>query len=238
MPTLNPDCCDPEETGARTGDEASVARIARSFDRKARDLSPDTEALPEPSSISLHLLEMLGDVAETRPTLLDLGCGTGVGAIRMAQRGACHVTGIDISPASVEVARRRATNAGLDENRVTFSVADAASDQLQTHDWVMLDRVICCYRDAEGLLANALGAVGSRVAFAVPESRGWRGILSSVGWGAENLWKTIARRQTCLGYVHDVNAIQQTLNDAGLRVIRNSRRGLWYTAVFDRSVPT
>jgi magnesium-protoporphyrin O-methyltransferase len=152
----------------------------------------------------------------------------------MAQRGARHVTGIDLSPASIEVAVRRAANADLDQTQVNFEVADAASAQLQTHDWVTLDRVICCYRDAEGLLANALSAAGSRLAFAVPESRGWRGILNTVGWGAENVWKTIVRRQTCPGYVHDVNAIEQILNDAGFRIIQHRRRGLWYAAAFDR----
>jgi magnesium-protoporphyrin O-methyltransferase len=234
VPTLSPDCCGPdEESGEGIGDEASVARIARSFDRQARDL-PDTDALPEPSHISLRLLEMLGDVAEARPTLLDLGCGTGGAAIRMAQRGARHVTGIDLSPASIEVARRRVATADVNQTLVSFEVADVASAPLQTHDWVLLDRVICCYRDAEGLLANALSAADRRLAFTVPESRGWRGILNTVGWGVENAWKRIVRQQSCPGYVHDVNAIEQNLNDAGFRITRHGRRGLWYAAVFDR----
>ncbi|MEX1124944.1 MAG: class I SAM-dependent methyltransferase, partial [Acidimicrobiia bacterium] len=73
----------------------------------------DMASLPEASSISSRLLEMLDDVAEVRPTLLELGCGTGATSIRLAQRGARHVTGIDLSPASVEVALRRAANAEL-----------------------------------------------------------------------------------------------------------------------------
>jgi magnesium-protoporphyrin O-methyltransferase len=229
---MSPDCCRPDsESGKGVGDEASAARIARSFDLKARDV-PD--ALPEPTSISLRLLAMLEDVAQVRPTLLDLGCGTGGAAIRMAQRGARHVTGIDLSRASIEVALRRVAHAGLERTQITFEVGDAASAKLQTHDWVTLDRVICCYRDADGLLANALSACRSRLAFAVPESRGWRGILNTVAWGAENVWKTIVRRQSCLGYVHDLSAIERALNDAGFRITQHSHRGLWYAAVFDR----
>ncbi len=152
----------------------------------------------------------------------------------MAQRGARQVTGIDVSPASIEIALRRVANAGLDRTQISFEVADAASAELQTHDWVTLDRVICCYRDAEGLLANAVNAAGSRLAFAVPESRGLRGLLNTVAWGAENAWKTIVRRQSCPGYVHDVSAIEQVLNDAGIRITQYSHRGLWYAAVFDR----
>lgn len=177
---------------------------------------------------------MLDDVAEVRPTLLELGCGTGAASVRLAEQGARQVTGIDLSPASVEIALRRAANSDLDQKRVRFSVGDAASSQLEPHDWVVLDRVICCYPSAEGLLANALGAAGSRLAFAVPESRGWRGLLNSVGWGAENLWNSVLRRPTCPGHVHDVDVIQRILVDAGFRMVRHSRRGLWYAAVFDR----
>ncbi|MEX1125099.1 MAG: hypothetical protein WEE53_05495, partial [Acidimicrobiia bacterium] len=120
---------------------------------------------------------------------------------------------------------------------VRFEVGDAASAQLETHDWVLLDRVICCYPSAEGLLVNALSAAGSRLAFAVPESRGWRGILNTVGWRLENFWNAARRRPTCPGHVHDVNAIQQTLANAGFRMVRYTRRALWYAAVFDRSMP-
>ena len=224
---MDPECCGPDE-------EACVSRISRCFDRRARDL-PDSDGLPEPSSISIRLIKMLDDVAKARPTVLDLGCGTGVGAIRMAQQGARHVTGIDLSPASIEVAAKRAADAAFDREQVSFEVADAASAPLQAHDWVTLDRVICCYRDADGLLTNALKAAGTRLAFALPESRGWRGILNTVGWGVENAWKRVLGSQSCLGYVHDVDAIEQRLNDAGFALRRRSRRGLWYAAVFDRA---
>ena len=223
-----------ENTGGEPGDPTAVDRIARAFDRQAGELPVDAVSWPKPSRISLRLMEMLEDVTEVRPTLLELGCGTGVASVRLAQQGARHVTGIDLSPASVDIAVRRAAEAGLDQTRVRFVVGDAASIQLERHDWVLLDRVICCYPSAEDLLANAAGAAGDRLAFAVPESRGWRGYLNRVGWGAENLGKAVLRRPTCPGLVHDVDAIERTLVNAGFRMVRKTRRGLWYAAVFDR----
>jgi SAM-dependent methyltransferase len=49
-----------------------------------------------------------------RSRLLDLGCGTGLDAVRMAQRGH-RVTATDWSPLMVQRARARAENAGLTE---------------------------------------------------------------------------------------------------------------------------
>lgn len=50
--------------------------------------------------------------------ILDLGCGVGDNALLMGQLGA-NVTGIDISPRSIEIAKERAATCGLEE-RVRF----------------------------------------------------------------------------------------------------------------------
>jgi SAM-dependent methyltransferase len=44
---------------------------------------------------------------------LDLGCGTGFWSVRLAQRG-WEVTGVDIVPKAVRIARERARQAGVD----------------------------------------------------------------------------------------------------------------------------
>lgn len=59
---------------------------------------------------------LLGDPRGLK--ILDLGCGIGDNALLMAHLGA-HVTGIDISPRSIEVAMDRAARCGLEE-RVRF----------------------------------------------------------------------------------------------------------------------
>lgn len=216
-------------------EERSSARIARAFDRQNADLTSDSAKWPKPSPITLRLLEMLDDVAAVQPTLLEIGCGTGAASVRLAQRGARQVTGLDLSPASVDIAIRRAAKAGLDPTRVRFVVGDGAWSTLEQHDWVLLDRVICCYPSADRLLANALDAAGSRLAFAVPESRGWRGSLVAVGWKAQHLWDSMLLRPTSPGYVHDLSAIKGIIEGAGFRMTSDTRHGLWYAAVFHRA---
>lgn len=69
-------------------------------------------------------------------SVLDVGTGTGRGAIALARRGAV-VTGVDASAEMLEVARRRAADAGVE---VTFSREDA--HRLPFDDGAF-DSVIC-----------------------------------------------------------------------------------------------
>lgn len=66
------------------------------------------EAGPDPNTIAM--LDAVEPVRGRR--VLDFACGAGVTAAFLAARGAI-VTGIDISPASIEQARRLAERAGL-----------------------------------------------------------------------------------------------------------------------------
>jgi SAM-dependent methyltransferase len=60
-------------------------------------------------------------------TVADVGCGHGASAIMMAQAFPNSTfTGIDVHAESIETARRRAAEAGV-EDRVTFEVADAVA---------------------------------------------------------------------------------------------------------------
>lgn len=54
-------------------------------------------------------------------TLLDIGCGDGLNAVMFAKMGA-HVTGLDISPGAIQLARRRAELNGVSE-RTNFICA-------------------------------------------------------------------------------------------------------------------
>ncbi|MBI1354496.1 MAG: methyltransferase domain-containing protein [Acidobacteria bacterium] len=61
--------------------------------------------------------------------LLDLGCGTGEDALAFAADG-CEVEGVDVSPAMVELARRRAADAGLEERAAFLALPLERLDEL------------------------------------------------------------------------------------------------------------
>lgn len=61
---------------------------------------------------------------EPKPRVLDLGGGTGRWALELAARG-YHVTCTDISSRMLDVAKRKAAAAGLDETSMQFAILDA-----------------------------------------------------------------------------------------------------------------
>jgi ubiquinone/menaquinone biosynthesis C-methylase UbiE len=69
-----------------------------------------------------HLLEALGVTATTR--LLDVGCGVGGPARVAADRFGCPVTGIDLSPDFVDLARKLTERVGLTDS-VTIDLGSA-----------------------------------------------------------------------------------------------------------------
>lgn len=185
------------------------------------------------ADVSRGLLELLADAAQVRPTLLELGAGSGGLTVALLQLGATRADGVDLSPESVATARRRADEAGVG-SRARFEVGDGAHARLEQHDWVILDRVICCYAHVDRLLVNSIAAAGGRYAFSVPHVRGWRGLVNRLIIGAENATNRL-RGRPCPGYLHDIGAIERRLTDAGFRRLRWRTVGLWYAAVFERS---
>jgi hypothetical protein len=98
----------------------------------------------------------------------------------------------------------------------------------------VLDRVICCYPDAEKLLANSIPAARRRYAFSVPNSRGWRGLAARTSRRLDNGWNG-ARGRSCTTFVHDLDRIDRTLRSAGFERRAIEIRGLWYVAVYERA---
>ena len=207
-------------------------RIARHFDQRMRNAAALGE-FPAMVEVSQGLLSLLDDVGVERPTLLELGCGSAALMVSLLERGAVSADGVDLSPGSIATARRRAEVAGV-ESKVDFVVGDGSVVPVEPHDWVVLDRVICCYGDLEALLANSIGAARKRYVFSVPLDSGWRGLVNRFWRAVENATNRL-RGRPCPGYTHSIAKIQQRLRDAGFEPLRDRRIGLWYAAVFERS---
>ena len=217
------DCCSPPPD----------PRIARQFDAKVAPWA-DVEDFPDLVDVSGSMLDLLRDAPLRRPSVLELGCGTGGLSVALLEMGAVRVTGIDLSASSIEVARRRAAVAGHAEH-ASFDVGNAAEAATDPHDWVLLDRVICCYGDVERLVGRAIDLAGERIALAVPESRGWRGLVNRPLWLAEYAWDRWFGG--CRGYVHDLKRIERRLAAAGFVPAASDRVGLWHIGTYDRPAP-
>lgn len=206
-------------------------RIMRAFDEKASQWT-DLDELPEMVDVSGRLLDLLRDAPLRRPSVLELGSGTGGLGVALLEIGASRVTGVDLSSASVEVARRRARMAGFAES-AAFEVGNAAEVVVEPHDWVILDRVICCFGDVDRLIGRATELARRRIGISAPESRGWRGLVNRPMWAVESIWDLL--HAGCRGYVHDLRRVEQRLAAAGFRRAGSTRVGLWYVGIYDRA---
>jgi magnesium-protoporphyrin O-methyltransferase len=90
--------------------------------------------------------------------LLDVGGGIGVISKELAGTGVASATIVEASPAYLEVARRE-VRSQYGTRPTQFIQGDFAviADTLPDADMVTLDRVVCCYPDAEALLRQAAG---------------------------------------------------------------------------------
>ena len=93
--------------------------------------------------------------------MLDVGTGTGAGALLAAERWPdAQVTGIDVAPAMIAVAREKAT-----DPRVRFLVADVATlDPGEGYDLVMLLNMPPFFEHVASLLRPGGHVVGDRLA--------------------------------------------------------------------------
>lgn len=97
------------------------------------------------------LFQTLGEVAGL--SVLDLGCANGATTRALADLGA-RVTGVDVSPRLIELARQR--EAGTSRG-ITYLVGDAASLPMladASFDRVIASMVLMDVSDAEGMIAE------------------------------------------------------------------------------------
>lgn len=228
---------DRSDSGAQPGPAACDCcvdpRIGAHFDERTQELSEGGKVLPPMMRVTRRLLAQLDDVESERPTILELGCGSAALLVTLLTRGAASADGVDLSPAAIATAQRRAADAGV-ADRAQFVLADGALATHSAHDWVLLDRAICCYPDMPRLIDAALSATPLRVAFSVPTSRGVPGIVNKLTWGFEN-FQARGQKNECPGFVHDLNDIERRLTAAGFQRRSTNSSVLWYAAVWDRS---
>ncbi|MBU2357825.1 MAG: magnesium protoporphyrin IX methyltransferase, partial [Alphaproteobacteria bacterium] len=135
---------------ARLTSDAPVSGI-RATVRAGRDRMRD-----------LLLAQLPADLTGCR--VLDAGCGTGAASVAMAERGA-EVVGVDISPALIDIARRRMPDHLAD--RITWVAGDMLDATHGTFDHAIAMDSLIYYGapDIAALLGRAAPRITGRFAF-------------------------------------------------------------------------
>ena len=206
------------------------------FDDWVDHWSKRSKRKPTVAGVTAPLLRGLKEAGIRDRTVLDVGCGIGDLAIEAVRQGAVRSFGVELSAKAVDEARRLSVERGV-ADRSSFEVGDGSKMRLPNADVVVLNRVFCCYRDADALLENSLSAAGSVYAFTTPPSKGFGGAFAKVQARFWNVWYRIRDRkfQGFRVYIHDVDRIDARVQSAGFRSIRRERRRfVWHLAIYAR----
>jgi len=140
------------------------------------------------------------------PDVLDLGCGTGHGAIAMCDAGARSITGIDLSTEMLRCAERNVLARGL-ERRVTLVAGDAMTLPDRAWDLVVAVGVLEYYANPVPLLTRMAALTRAWVLFSVRAWTPLRGPLRALHY----------TRLGCPIYFLDRTQIAAACRSAGYR---------------------
>ena len=124
------------------------------------------------------LVEALKEINLKNLTLLDIGGGIGPIPLELIPHGLTKVTNIDASEGYIITAKSEAKKRNYN-NLITSHQGDFTDlqEQIQLHDIVTLDKVICCYPFMDDLLKTSLSKAKKYYALVYPQAN----VLSKFG---------------------------------------------------------
>jgi SAM-dependent methyltransferase len=177
----------------------------------------------------LHALERHIDLKGR--TTLEIGIGTGGFTVELLRRGAAAAIGVDALSNQLAQARLLANEAGFGE-RLELKHGDftEVATEVAAADVVVLDRVVCCYPDWQGLLSNAVAHARTAVVMSYPRASWYNRI-----WIASaNLTMRVLRRTFRL-HLHAPAAMQELLRRQGFAPSVVGHRLAWELLVATRA---
>jgi Methyltransferase domain len=178
------------------------------------------------------LLESLLRRTSPDSTLLDIGGGIGVVSFELLSIGIRKATLVEASPSYLEKARAEA-RCQKSEDRLGVALGDfvALASELDVADFVVLDRVVCCYPDHVALLGKAAGLCRSVLALTYPRDRWWVRALI----GIENLVRRF-KGDDFRTFVHPAAALETSLRSAGFQRSNRRMTGIWCADTYAKAV--
>ena len=184
-----------------------------------------------PGSITRLLLAGLTKAGPQRGPLLDIGSGVGALTFELLDQGMTSAVGVDLSAAYVAAAIQEAARRGRsDSTRFVHADVLAIVGQLQTANVVMLDRVVCCYPDSEGLLDVSLRRADRYLGISYPRDlwyvRSWVAIQNVGRQLRGNPFRT---------FVHSLSVMENVIRRAGFSLFSRGCTRTWCADVYRRA---
>lgn len=163
-------------------------------------------------------------------TLLEIGGGIGDIQLELLKTGAARATNVELATQYEGVASELIHDRGLDD-RVERRLGDFVreADTIPGADVVVMNRVVCCYPDADALVSAAADHARRFLVMTFPVDRWWTRLGLAVG----NICFAM-RSDTFRAYVHSTSAVLATAQRHGLRPVEHSRGFIWQLIAFER----
>ncbi|TMB63001.1 MAG: class I SAM-dependent methyltransferase [Chloroflexi bacterium] len=163
-------------------------------------------------------------------TVLEIGGGIGALQIELLRDGASSATNVELSRSYEDVARELLVEAGVAE-RVERRVGDVLADpsSVAPADAVILQRVVCCYPHAEGLVRLAAQRARRVLVLTFPVDRWW----TRAAIGLANVWPRL-RGWKFRAYVHPTHVVVTAAAGEGLALAERRVGLVWQMLVLAR----
>jgi SAM-dependent methyltransferase len=208
--------------------------IAETFDDLAHDrcCKYKSNGLTPSSQVLLDFISKNGLLGKT---VLEIGCGTGFFALQTIRSGATSALGVDLSSAAIHEANEFAKESGL-QDQARFEVANAASTRQPPSDVVVMDKVLCCYPDADALLKTASDSSRELLGFVVPRDEGLMRPAMKLGAAMINLVERVRKTGFRL-YLHPLRSIDRLLSENGFQRADKAKSRFWLVFLYKRTGP-
>ena len=183
-----------------------------------------------PRKTTKKLLSLLSGYDQKGKSLLDIGGGIGAIQWEFVRNGGIKTTDVDSSSGYITVASDYAKEISHDAASFKMSDFNDVHTELNRHDFVSLDKVICCYPEYENLLGDALNKTGTALALAMPLG----------GWVSELLAQftkiyLILRKNPFRTYIHSPKQVHEFIESNGFRLSEKAFSFPWLVRVYERS---
>jgi hypothetical protein len=209
-------CCRPETYGAFFS-KKSAERALKRYRRRGLD----------------RLSEQVASVVTQRcvqgATILEVGGGIGALDVELLHAGAERAINVELSPEYEHAAAALASERGV-EHQIERRVGDfVAEPDVPAADAVVMNRVVCCYPDYEGLVGAAADHARRLLVFTFPRER----LLVRSAFRLMNLWLRLTGSQF-RGFVHPPSAMLEVARLKGMRPIAERKGTFWQLAALER----
>lgn len=177
-----------------------------------------------------QLIEGITQANYQGKTLLEIGCGVGHFHQILIEQGAKSATGIELAAKMLAEAKDWARQRGL-AGKTNYIEGDfiSVAPNLESADIVIMDKVVCCYPDADSLIHSSLEKCHSAYALTYPRKIWYTRLGTQILALILKLAGSDFRP-----YVHDPKQIELWITEQGYNKIFQNQTAVWLTQVYKK----